>query len=528
MAIAVNALSRTQKHPGPIFVELALLILYFATRLVNLTLWPMFLDESTHISWAIEMANSGRWLGITDAGKFLPIWIMTLFVPLAGNLLWVERMVSVYLGVFGLLGCYWLGRRLFDRKVGLIAAGLYLVTPYIFFYNRAALADSLLTTLAIYAAFFSLGVVRYQRVREGIGLGIVLALAISTKLNGAMLCAIPLIVAGAYLFRPAKAPPWKLLLLAYAIAALGFMPLMVESSGDFLASIHWRKEARKNMIGEAGIILWQAWLDNIMLVLRAFASYLSPSLSIVAGLGAVLAIIRRRRDELMLVGMAGMIVALFVGMTQPGRFYPRYLLPVTPFLLLIAARAIASGANKLSGYRGRLGSGGLYAIAAGLLLIIILPGLWFNYWLVVDPARAPLLEIDQYQYINGKPSGYGLPGAAAFLRDELSHSGNIVITFDESSESWPGDGIHVYLYDQRERIVYLKADFSQQNPGNLVQRLSKVQDTPVFVVLRYPFEETESPIDFDTWPYARHAARFDKPDGLHGVNVYQLSSNFAN
>ncbi len=528
MAIAVNALSRTQKHQGPIFVELALLFLYFASRLVNLTLWPIFLDESTHISWAVEMANTGRLLGITDAGKFLPIWIMTLFVPLAGNLLWVERMVSADLGIFGLLGCYLLGRRLFDRRTGLIAAGLYLVTPYIFFYNRAALADSLLTTLAIYTAFFSLGLVRYRRVREGVGLGVVLALAISTKLNGAMLGLIPLLVAAAYLFRRAKAPPWKLLLLAYAIAALGFMPLMIESSGDFLNSIHWRKEARKNLMSEPGLVMWQAWLANSMLVLRAFASYLSPILSIVAGLGAVLAVVRRRRDELVLLGMAGMIVVLFVCITQPGRFYPRYLLPATPFLLLLAARAMAAGANKLGEYRGRLGSGGLYAVSAGLFLAIILPGLWFNYWLVVDPARAPLLEIDQYQYINGKPSGYGLPGAADFFRGELSQPGKIIIAFDESSESWPGDGLLVYLYDQRQRIAYLKADFSQQDPGNLVRQLSGVRDTPVFVVLRYPFEETESPIDFDTWPYARYAGRFDKPDGLHGVSIYQLSSEFAN
>jgi hypothetical protein len=161
----------------------------------------------------------------------------------------------------------------------------------------------------------------------------------------------------------------------------------------------------------------------------------------------------------------------------------------------------------------------------GLLLAIILPGLWFDYWLVTDPVRAPLVEIDQFQYINGEPSGYGLPEAADFLRNELSQLGSILVVYDKESAVWQA-GLEVYLYDQRQHIGDLVMDFSREDPDDLVQRLSAAQNIPVFVLFR-PLIDSGLHIDLDAWPYSRHLAHFDKPDGLGSVEIYRVSLDFA-
>jgi len=521
------AVPAARRNRVSVLIELALVVAYFASRLFHLMILPIFVDESVHLSWAIRMAETHQLAGITQAGKFLPIWIMSLLVRLAGDLLWTERLLSVGIGVFGLAGCYLLGRRLFGRPAGLIAAGLYLITPFIFFYDRMALVDGLLTALAIYVALLSFELVRSKRVRHGIGLGLVLALAISTKLNGATLCLLPLLVVGAYLFKPAVAPPWKGLALAYAIALLGFAPLAADAwlLGSLSSLVHF-DEIRRRGMGRSSLVVWQVWLANAGLALQYLVRYVTPTLFLAAGAGGVLAVLRRRRDEIVLLGMAGVVTAPFVLTGNPERWYPRYLLPAVPFVVLVVARTIALGAGKLRGYlaNGRT-RGWAAAVAVGAILVISAPALWFDYWLLVDPVRAPLVEIDRFQYINGEPSGYGLPEAAGFLREELSRLGSILVVCDKESDVWRS-GLEVYLYDQRQHVGRLVMDFSREDPGDLIRQLSAARDIPVFVLFR-PTIDGGLPIDLDTWPYSRHVAHFDKPDGQAGVDIYRVSMDFA-
>ena len=521
------AMPAARRNRVSIAIEIALVVSYLASRLFHLTLLPIFADESLHISWAVKIATTGRLIGVTDAGKFLPIWLMSLFVRFASDLLWTERLVSVGIGVLGLAGCYLLGRRLFGRPVGLIAAGLYLITPFMLFHDRMALVDGLLTTLAIYAAFFSFELARGGRVRHGIGLGLVLALAISTKLNGAMLCLLPLLVVGASLFKRSGAPPWKGLALAYAIAGLGFVPLMAESAFlvGFFSSLHWKREFNKSITDRSSLLLWQAWLANAGMALKYLTRYVTPGVFLAAGAGGVLAIVRRRRDEIVLLGMAGVLTGLFVLISNPERWYPRYLLPAVPFMLLIAARAIAVGASKLHAcVSNRQTRGRAAAVAVGAVLVIGVPALWFDYWLLIDPVRAPLVEVDQFQYVNGRTAGYGLPEVARFLRSKLTESQNIFLGYDDSSSYWTG--LRVYLFDQGDHFQYAAIDFSQADPDSMARQLSAAQQILVFVLLRPPFDEGLH-MDFDTWPYSRHVAHFDKPDGRTGLDIYQLSASFV-
>jgi len=509
-------------------VAAALVVAYFASRLFHLTLLPIYVDESVHIAWALKMVKTGHLIGITDAGKFVPIWMMSLFVPLASDLLWTERLVSVGIGVFGLVGCYLLGRRLFGRQVGLVAAGLYLITPFIFFYDRMAMVDGLLTVLAIYAAFFGFELVRSKRVGHGIGLGLVLALAVSTKLSGGMLWLLPLVlVVGGLRGKSGGLPPWKWLGLAYAIGLIGLAPLVADSlsSPGFVSSPHWMEQLKKTMVGHPNIVLWQAWLANAGLALQYLTRYVTPVVLAAAGVGGVLAAVRRRRDELVLSGMAGVVVAVFVFTSDPEIWDPRYLLPAVPFVLLVAARVMTVAAGRLRGWMAdrptRLWAA---ALMAGLVLLVIVPALWFDYWLVVDPVRAPFVVADRRHYLSGEPSGYGLREAADFLRGELLRAHDIFLVAGKGSPYW--NGLDVYLYDVRDGIHHVPDGIQQASPEELVRQIAALRNAPLFVLLRPPFDKG-LPIDLDAWPYSRRVAHFDKPDGEASIDIYRVSIDYA-
>jgi 4-amino-4-deoxy-L-arabinose transferase-like glycosyltransferase len=109
-----------------------------------------------------------------------------------------------------------------------------------------ALVDGLLATLAIYVVLLSIGLGRKADWKHSVGLGAVLALAYMTKFNGFVLGVLPVLLFVVYLDRALRALPWKWLLLAYGISAIGLLPLLV----DF--STHWHSIGRKLWLGSGG------------------------------------------------------------------------------------------------------------------------------------------------------------------------------------------------------------------------------------------------------------------------------------
>jgi hypothetical protein len=55
---------------------------------------------------------------------------------------------------------------------------------------------------------------------------------------------------------------------------------------------------------------------------------------------------------------------------------------------------------------------------AGALGLVLLPSLRFDFFLWTDPARAPLPQVERFQFVNGWPSGYGVRDTLAFLREQ--------------------------------------------------------------------------------------------------------------
>src|SRR3989344_9342987 len=123
------------KYKWGIVVGLAIIALFFLLRLPNLTLQPIFADEAIYIRWAQVMRAEPtlRFLPLSDGKTPLFMWMMIPFFKVFEDPLYAGRFLSVLSGYLTLLGALFLGWRFINKKVGLWAAFLIAITPYIVF-----------------------------------------------------------------------------------------------------------------------------------------------------------------------------------------------------------------------------------------------------------------------------------------------------------------------------------------------------------------------------------------------------------
>lgn len=78
------------------------------------------------------------------------------FIGIFGLNEWGVRLPAVFFGVLGVLGLFFLTRKLFGVKIGLLAAGFMSISPWHIQYSRAGFEVTMLLTFFVFATFFFL------------------------------------------------------------------------------------------------------------------------------------------------------------------------------------------------------------------------------------------------------------------------------------------------------------------------------------------------------------------------------------
>lgn len=148
-------------------IIIALFLVYFLSRLINLMTLPIFNDEAFFI-WAGRQifANpaANLFINFTDGKEPLFFWLFSLF----SHSLLTARLFSVGLGALALLFVWKIG--------GKSAALVYLVSPFLLLTQRLAVQENLLMTLLAAAIYF----------RRHWLVGVFAALAMFTKTTAAL------------------------------------------------------------------------------------------------------------------------------------------------------------------------------------------------------------------------------------------------------------------------------------------------------------------------------------------------------
>jgi 4-amino-4-deoxy-L-arabinose transferase-like glycosyltransferase len=136
-------------------ILIALCAFYLLLTSANLTLLPIFNDESIYLDWGIRSTTKPGMLyySVNDGKPPLMIWFFGIFVHFINDPLFAGRFVSILFGVITLVGIFFLSRFLFGKRTAYVTSLLYIVTPLIFFYNRQSLMESGVAASGVWSTY---------------------------------------------------------------------------------------------------------------------------------------------------------------------------------------------------------------------------------------------------------------------------------------------------------------------------------------------------------------------------------------
>lgn len=455
---------------------------FLVSRLINLMALPIFSDEGIHISWAQQMLATGDFIHGTAAGKFLHIWLLALIIPGAQNLLIAARVLSVAIGLASGIATLYLARTLWPQQnLGWTTAIFYLLLPLPLIHERMALADSLLTALTTLILILSIKFIRQPGKTIGYALGLCLGLAYLTKLNGLIYFAVPIL---SFILSKERQQSAKVLTGPYFVAFLVALPTALEFPRQFLSEAVCRV---LNPIGpqiSAGdwrlYSLGETWLD--------LTTYITWPILLLAVMRLLYDLRSREREAALFAVLLMMTPTVYI-LLAGDIWYSRYLLPIIPLLVILAARALTDLASLLA-QSTRLGHRQVWL--ASLSLLVLLPSLAFDHQLITDPSHTPFTPVDRWQYITGWPSGYGLAETVAWLKQEAAEKGPLVVITDVHSGP-TREGIRLYLGNDEPDIRLLSIDL-QSDSGEKLQQLVQAQTVPTLLLLNEPVDQDPNPL----------------------------------
>jgi hypothetical protein len=294
-----------------------------------------------------------RWGGGDD--------VRAAFAADPGSVFAIARAVSAVAGTVAVGLLAWAGARLFDRRVGLIAAALLAVAFLPVHYSHLALNDVPTLAPLCLALVGIAGVLREGRTVDFALAGAGLGLACATKYTAGIVL-VPLLTAVAF---SGGRRHVRELAIAAVVALGAFLivnPYALLDFGAFMDGLRAQSSASNDGGGKLGLTDRHGITYYLSTLTWGFGWL--PALAALAG--AVL-LWRRDRPAAAILVPAPLLFLVFMGIQD--RFFARWLLPVYPLLCLLAAWAVVELARR-PGRRWVLPAAAVLLCAQGLVVSV--------------------------------------------------------------------------------------------------------------------------------------------------------------
>lgn len=421
------------------FIPALIVTFYLATHLYNLTLLPVFADESIYIRWTqliIDDWQQYLFFPMNDGKTPLLMWMMVPFQFMIADQLFAARFVAVLIGLGQILSLGYLTKLLGGkREASWLAMLLGSILPFWFFHHRMALTDGLLSlglTLTV------IGVAQIVKNKQKN-----LWTAVTAGFLGMSLWSkLPALLVIPSLFTYPFVEKTKLKTLAKQLAyisaavigglaiffSLKFQPVFSQifaRGSDFLYP--WQEVIFQDK--------WRQTIINIPNYITYFGTYLTwPVLLLNIG-GQFLPDPKKRRRQHFLL----LAAILFAGpVALLGKVvYPRYLFPASIFLTISAALVIQEFLNKKL----------LHRILGGMLILsIVVTASKFVYYSLTETSRIPFVSSDKEQYLYEWSSGHGIEESVSYIKNQAQDHAVAVAT--EGFFGTLPDGLLMYFHRQ--------------------------------------------------------------------------------
>lgn len=407
-------------------------------RLINLTIIPVFADEAIYIRWAqIMKAVPGlRFVSLDDGKQPLFMWVVIPFFKVLSDPLFAGRIVSVLSGVGTILGVGVLSFLLFSSKrVALISAFLLALSPFAFFFDRMALADSMLMCCIVWAYIFIVLTVKLVRLDTAMIAGFFLGSALLTKSPAFFF--LYLMPSALIFVQWRKTIKENLIQLIKLGSLLGVTCVLSYSIYNILRlgpNFHMISLRNADYVYPIHHI-FQSPLDplkpHMMAVFNFYSIWGPVTLILFVVLGIIIGSKKRFRETffLSLLGLVPMFVVAEYSKTMTARYV---LFSIPFFVLLTGIPFLYKKYEKI-----------FYA----LLVVTMVISLTNISLLLRSPQEAFLPESERSGYLEEWTSGYGIYEVADYLRNESRNSTQKIVVGTEGHFGTLPDGLQIYLND---------------------------------------------------------------------------------
>lgn len=312
----------------------ALVLTAFSLRMYHLAQPLLSWDEG----WSIGLSSLG-WTEINritalDVHPPLYYYAFKLWLA-AGKHEVLLRFLSVLVGVLTIPLAYVTGRIWHSQRVGILAALVTALSPFLIYYSQVARMYSLCAALSLLSTYCLLKAIEGDRPLHYIGFVLSAVTALYTFYYTA--CVIAAVLIYSLFTRPRH---WRALLMAAAVIAALYVPWLLYAVPPMLA----RVDARAGFaLTVADTLRFLA--DGVFGLVFAYGTgWIAVGVIFVLLVVAVLLAWRRRESKrcllLPLLAIALSLAAVSVG-ARAHMFAARYLIAASPFLALLTAWTIS-------------------------------------------------------------------------------------------------------------------------------------------------------------------------------------------
>lgn len=405
-------------------------VLYLAINLTNLTILPIFVDEALYLRWSQIAWHDASWrfISLTDGKQPLFIWYVIPFLKLIKDPLIAGRIASVFAGWFTVAGMWYAGYILKDKKLAIISAILTIFSPFLFFYNRFAVMESLLTAFGIWIFNLSILQSRKNQLDLSLILGIVIGLALLVKSSALFFL---LLTPVAYIFsvnskKLISKSSLKPLLLFILTATLALAIYNIQRLSPWMHMIG-QKNAFFTVPYSQILSEPKRITNNLQDIVRWHNLYTTIPLAFLSVLGLYQLFKRNKQTFLIL---SAWTFSSLVGTALVARLYaPRYIAFITPFVLLSAAYALHNIKKKHQ--------------KPALWLSLAYPT-YLIFLLISSPNSYPFAKVDE-GYINGWSAGYGVKEVSDYLVERANSTDSKVTLYTEGTFGILPHGVELYV-----------------------------------------------------------------------------------
>lgn len=489
-----------------IFLILSLILVYFLTRLINLEGFPIFSDEGIYIHWAKIAWHDATWrfVSLTDGRQPLQTWATIPFLKMfPDSALFAGRLFGVISGFLGSVGIFILSYYLFNKRVAYFSLILYIATPFFLFFDRLAMIDSLVNASFIWMFLFSIILINTLRFDSALIFGFASGMLLLAKSSVSLFLGLSIFAPLIKLTKNVQKNIRTIINFFILFTIVIFLSVLIYNIQRLSPFLHYVTQKNHTFVKTFDEFIkapFSTFWYNLKYTPLHTAHNLGWATFIFGLIGFYLIF---KKERLLSIYFLIWIFAPYIFTTFFMKvLYSRYIIfLLSPFVLFTAYFLnYIFFVKKIR-----------TVIFYGLIIIIYIFTLYFDYTIVFNYKNIPFLKDDKGQYIEGWPCGLGIKEIIEYAR--LKSKEKPVILLAEGNFGMVGDVLDTFL--KRNDNISIKAYWPME-PKNLTENQRLLNKNYVYAVSAH---QKDTPAN---WP-VKLIKRFDKPGNKSSIYFFELT-----